>query len=299
MGQWHVCSKHWSESHPVSCFFAICLRLFPFGLPVRVLPTVPRPRSCFLAVHPFDCLGFSPHLLFSGLEFFVVCLLVFQWQYISFPLLSFLLLLKLKWLGPFLYSPSLCGFLSLPTNINFSLAKIFSWTWAHFFKNLQNSLGFLFLFWPCDPTLTASWLCTPLSSGAHPGCWWPLFLFYLVLAKITVMPFCAYFPSHKIEVKTICMPVSYCFMKARGGLAQSNNLMETLRDLAHFVSRSCSLCHSQSFRTSLLLLFLPQHLAVGTSWYFSLSWFVSFLMFVSTCLFSPFLPRPISQTVTF
>lgn len=97
-----------------------------------------------------------------------------------------------------------------------------------------------------------------------------------------------YFPSHKIVIMIIYMPVPYCFMKARGELAQSNNLMETLRDLAHFVSQPYSLSHSQSFRTSLLLLFLPQYLAVGTSWYLALSWFVSFLMSVSTCLFLPF-----------
>ena len=100
-----------------------------------------------------------------------------------------------------------------------------------------------------------------------------------------------YFPSHKVEVKTICMPVSYCFMKARGGLAQSNNLMETLRDFAHFVSQPC---FSLSFPV------FPHISASSISASASCCWNLLVLLFVLICFFShvcfhlPFLPLPSS-----
>ena len=133
-------------------------------------------QLCFLDVHLFDCLGFSPHVLFSCLG--VSCFLVFQWQCVSFPLLSILVSyarsLKVQVVGPFPCSLFLSDFHSFPTNIAFSLTKT-SWTLVHSFKNLQNSLGFLFLFGPHDPTLTASWLTHRCpqghtqEAGAHPS----------------------------------------------------------------------------------------------------------------------------------
>lgn len=151
--------------------------------------------------------------------------------------------------------------------------------------NLQGLFDFLFLFWPQDPTLTMGWFCSTATLSDTSRTLVPFFHSYFALENWLACLSVHYFLIHKIEVMSFCV-CGLGFVKVKG-LAQSNNRMETVGNLALLTFHTFLMF---TLPMSLLLSFLSLYPAFGVPWYLSLFWFFSFLISVPTSLFSLLLP---------